>query len=103
MILSSGTLGVTVDTNYLDFGKKSGAVEYKGPSIDKEIPVTVEVTHPVGDVNADYYVDIDDFEAFKKTYSSRKGDGSFAEMADFDGNGSVDAEDFFLFSRFWGE
>lgn len=99
--LGKASVDVTVNSEIMPMGQNSGKLNYIGRSYEKTIPVKVNVTDYVGDVNGDGKVTRDDFEAFKTVYGLKKDDPGFIEMADFDQNGAIDVNDFFLFSKYW--
>jgi hypothetical protein len=100
-MLGKTNLKVTVNTQNLDCGKHNGKVEYLASTAVGDIKIKVNVTHPVGDVNLDYKVDKTDADLFMKHYGTTNGDPDYNINADFDGNGKVDIEDFFLISKYW--
>jgi hypothetical protein len=102
-MLGKTNLKVTVNTQNLDCGKHNGKVEYLASTAVGDIKIKVNVTHPVGDVNLDYKVDKTDADLFMKHYGTTNGDPDYNINADFDGNGKVDIEDFFLISKYFGE
>lgn len=99
--LGKASVDITVNSEIMPMGQNSGKLNYIGRSYEKTIPVKVNVTDYVGDVNGDGKVTSEDFEVFKTAYGLKKGEEGFMEMADFDDNGIIDLNDFFLFSKYW--
>ncbi len=99
--LGKASVDITVNSEIMPMGQNSGKLNYIGRSYEKTIPVKVNVTDYVGDVNGDGKVTSEDFEVFKTAYGLKKGEEGFIEMADFDDNGIIDLNDFFLFSKYW--
>lgn len=99
--IGKASVDVTVNSEIMPMGQNSGKLNYIGRSYEKTIPVKVNVAYYIGDVNGDGKVAREDFEAFKTVYGLKKDDPGFIEMADFDQNGTIDVNDFFLFSKYW--
>lgn len=101
LFLGQAELTVTVETSDLDFGMNTGKILYKTDIADKVLEITVNVTNPVGDVNGDLKVDMTDFDLFKGHYGKTSSDVSFLVEADFNGDGWIDLNDFFLLSKYF--
>lgn len=100
-MLGNADLAITIDTENLDFGHKQRKVEYMSTTAVGSIKILVNVTNPVGDVNGDLIVDVNDFELFKNQYGKTSSDEGFLDLADSNGDQKVDLDDFFLFSKYF--
>ncbi len=52
-----------------------------------------DISLPLGDVNGDNKIDVDDLTLLLNVYNTRAGDGHYTAEADLSGNGTVDVDD----------
>ena len=100
-LLGQETINVSVDTSELDFGNRSGKLDFRTNSVEGVVNITVEVTNPVGDVNGDFKVTIEDADLFMKHYGAKAGDQDYDITSDFNEDGVINIDDFFLISRYF--